>query len=63
MIVQLGNLGLIDEYELGIHPIVIGSGLTLFKNINERINLKLLRTKTFGCGAVIHTYASTERQP
>ena len=54
MIVQLGNLGLIDEYQLGIHPTVVGSGLPLFKNINKRINLKLLRTKTFGCGAVIH---------
>jgi len=56
MIVQLGNLGLIDEYQLGIQPTIVGSGLPLFKNINERIILKLLRTKTFGCGAVIHTF-------
>src|SRR6186713_1348894 len=27
MIVELGNLGLIDEYQLGIQPIVIGTGL------------------------------------
>lgn len=63
MIGQLANLGLIDEYQLAIQPTIVGRGLTLFKNINERINLKLLRTKAFGCGAVIHTYASTERQP
>lgn len=56
MIVQLGNLGLIDEYQLCIQPIVLGSGLTLFKNIAERIDLTLLKTKTFGCGAVIHYY-------
>jgi dihydrofolate reductase len=56
MIVQLGNLGLIDEYQLCIQPIVLGSGLPLFKNITGRIDLTLLKTKTFGCGAVIHYY-------
>ena len=56
MIVQLGNLGLVDEYQLGIQPTILGSGLQLFKNITDRIDLKLIRTKTFGCGAVIHYY-------
>ena len=59
MIVQLGNLGLVDEYQLGIQPTIIGSGLPLFKNITERIDLKLRNTKTFACGAVIHYYAPT----
>ena len=49
LIVTLGNLGVIDEYQLAIHPIVIGTGLPLFKNIIDRIDLKLLKTKTFGC--------------
>lgn len=62
LIVQLGNLGLIDEYQLSIQPIVLGSGLPLFKNITDRIDLKLLDTKTFGCGAVIHYYEPTERR-
>jgi len=52
LIVALGNLGLIDEYQLGVQPIVVGSGLPLFKNVEDRIDLKLLKTKTFGCGAV-----------
>jgi dihydrofolate reductase len=56
LIVALGNLGLIDEYQLGIQPTVIGSGLPLFKNVTDRIDLKLLKTKTFGCGAVFHYY-------
>lgn len=56
MIVQLGNLGLIDEYQLAIQPTIIGNGLSLFKNVAGRIDLKLLRTKTFGCGAVVHYY-------
>jgi dihydrofolate reductase len=56
LIVQLGDLGLIDEYQLSVHPTVIGNGLPLFKNIEDRINLTLLKTKTFGCGAVTHYY-------
>jgi dihydrofolate reductase len=52
LIVSLGNLDLIDEYQLGVQPIILGSGLQLFKNIEDRIDLKLLKTKTFGCGAV-----------
>lgn len=56
MIVQLGNLGLIDEYQLAIQPTIVGNGLSLFKNVAGRIDLKLLRTRTFGCGAVVHYY-------
>jgi dihydrofolate reductase len=47
---------LIDEYQLGVQPTVLGSGLQLFKNVDERIDLKLLKTKTFGCGAVFFYY-------
>jgi len=61
LIVALGNLELIDEYQLGIQPTVIGIGLPLFKNIRERIDLKLLKTKTFGCGAVFHYYARAKK--
>ena len=56
LIVALTQLDVIDEYQLGIQPTILGSGLPLFKNIKERVNLKLLKTKTFGCGAVIHYY-------
>ncbi len=56
LIVALTQLGLIDEYQIAVHPTVIGSGLVLFKNITERVDLKLLRTKTFGCGAVFLYY-------
>lgn len=61
LIVALGKLGLVDEYQLGIQPTVIGSGLPLFKNITDRVDLRLLKTKTFGCGAVMHYYEPTKR--
>ena len=56
LIVALTQLGLVDEYQLGVHPTVVGSGLVLFKNIKDRVDLKLLKTKTFGCGAVFLYY-------
>jgi len=61
LIVALAQLGLIDEYQLAVHPTILGSGLTLFKNIKERIDLRLLKTKTFGCGAVMHYYETINK--
>ncbi len=56
LIVALTQLGLIDEYQLCMHPLIAGSGLTLFKNINRSITLKLLKTKVFGSGAILLYY-------
>ena len=52
MIIALANMGLVDEYQFSVHPTVLGSGLPLFRNVAGRIDLKLISTKTFGCGAV-----------
>jgi dihydrofolate reductase len=56
LIVALTKLDLIDEYQLVVQPIILGSGLPLFKNITDRIDLKLLKTKPFGCGAIVLYY-------
>lgn len=56
MIWELTKLHLIDEYQLCVHPVIIGSGLPLFKNISERMVLKLLQTKTFGSGGIVLYY-------
>ncbi len=56
LIVSLTNLNLIDEYQICIHPLVAGSGLPLFKDISEKIMIKLLKTKTFSGGAVLLYY-------
>jgi dihydrofolate reductase len=61
LIVTFTQLGVIDEYQLCVHPIVIGSGLPLFKNIKDRVDLELLKTKTFGCGAVTLYYKPTKK--
>ena len=61
LIVALTQLELIDEYQLSVQPTILGTGLPLFKNITDSVNLKLLKTKTFGCGAVAHYYESLKK--
>lgn len=52
LISALHSLNLLDEYQLCIHPVIIGKGLPLFKNVNERSVLKHIKTKTFGSGII-----------
>lgn len=61
LIVALTKLHLIDEYQICIHPVVAGTGLPLFKNIDQKIKLQLVKTKTFKSGAVILYYEPAQK--
>lgn len=50
---SLAQQGLIDEYNLTVHPVVLGTGLPLF---TDPVNLKLLSTRAFGAGTVVLNY-------
>jgi dihydrofolate reductase len=52
----LAELGLIDEYELIVHPRIAGHGPTLFAGLSKRIDLKLVNRLEFGSGAVAMQY-------
>lgn len=56
LIAQLTQLRLIDEFQLAIHPTIVGSGLQLFKNITDRVDLRLTKAKIFGCSAILNYY-------
>ena len=56
LIIQLMKLNLIDEYQLCVHPVIAGTGLPLFENINDRTILNLIKTKLFSGGAVTLYY-------
>jgi dihydrofolate reductase len=52
----LTELGLIDEYEFVVHPILAGHGPTLFAGLSKRVDLKLVSRLEFGSGAVAMRY-------
>jgi dihydrofolate reductase len=52
----LADLGLIDEYEFIVQPILAGHGPTLFAGLSERLILKLVGRQEFQSGAVVLRY-------
>ena len=58
VVAALMNAGLIDEYQLWIHPVLIGKGKPLFKNLNDKLPMRLFKTKTFPNGVIILYYDS-----
>jgi dihydrofolate reductase len=51
------NEGLIDEFWLFVNPIILGNGVSLFKDITGTTKLKLVESKTFACGVIALHYA------
>lgn len=51
------NNGYVDEIELAVHPILLGSGKPLFQNIDKRIKLTLLKSKPYPSGLIMLSYA------
>ncbi len=51
--------GLIDEYHLVTHPVILGSGLPIFTELAKRLYLKLVDTKVFPGGITVHAYHPT----
>jgi len=52
----LTNLGLIDEYQILVHPVILGSGKPLFQDIKDQVKLKLVQTRTHPSGVVVLYY-------
>jgi dihydrofolate reductase len=56
LIGPLAEQGLIDEYQVIVHPVLLGGGTPLFNNVMERQKLKLVRTQPFPAGSVLLCY-------
>ena len=52
----LAELGLIDEYEVIVHPRIAGHGPTLFAGLSKYVDLKLVDRLELGSGAVAMRY-------
>jgi Dihydrofolate reductase len=55
---SLMQSGLIDEYELWVHPVLLGDGKALFTGIEDIRTLKLIKTTPFNSGVVILYYGA-----
>lgn len=51
------KLGLIDEFKLTLHPIILGNGISLFDHKLDTSSLQLLESKTLGSGVITMHYA------
>ena len=51
------RLGLIDEYRIYVHPVLVGRGKLLFRETDAMTPLRLLESRTFGNGVVLLRYS------
>ncbi len=49
----LVKFGLIDEYQLWVHPVILGKGKPLFKELQNVLCMQLFKTKTFSSGVML----------
>jgi dihydrofolate reductase len=52
------RLGLIDEYRIYVHPVLIGRGKSLFQPVHGTAGLRLLEAGAFGNGVALLRYTS-----
>ncbi|CRK55407.1 Dihydrofolate reductase [Alloactinosynnema sp. L-07] len=55
---EFARLGLIDEYRIYVHPVLIGRGKPLFPESVHKADLRLVESRTFGNGVVMLRYTA-----
>lgn len=56
IVAALTPLHLVDEYHIWVHPVVLGKGKALFKNVTRQLELKLYKTQVFRSGVAMLCY-------
>lgn len=57
LVQSLTNAGLVDEYRILIHPVIVKEGRRLFENLDGRTDFRLVSVATLERGAMLVTYA------
>jgi dihydrofolate reductase len=55
-VASLIDRNLIDEYHLLVNPVVLGSGLTIYRGLADTLRLTLVTNRAFSCGTVLLCY-------
>ena len=55
---QFIERGLVDEYQVVVHPVVLGGGTPFFPSLDARIQLRLLEERQFASGVTLLRYAT-----
>jgi dihydrofolate reductase len=58
LVASFRELGLIDEYRVYVHPVLVGRGKRLFADVDAETDLELLESRVFGNGVVLLRYAA-----
>lgn len=61
LVTELVRQGLIDEYQLWVHPVLLGKGKPLFGDLQQKEQLHLTGTQTFSSGVVLMQYQVTKK--
>jgi dihydrofolate reductase len=56
LVSSLAQAGLMDEYRLFIAPVILGKGNSVFSDVRDRLNVKLISTRIFRNGNVLLSY-------
>jgi len=56
---QLAKEGLVDEYQIVVHPVVLGKGRTAFEGVPKKLDLKRTKARTFDNGNVLTCWEPT----
>jgi dihydrofolate reductase len=61
IVTQFAHQGLIDEFQIMVHPIVLAEGTSIFKELEDQLNLELTSTRAFSSGKVLLYYRPGKR--
>lgn len=61
LLATLMQADLVDEHRIMVNPVILGKGTPLFKSSKDKLDLKLVKTRTFGNGNVLLCYQPASR--